>query len=587
MIANITKGKRAAGALIYDFGPGHREEHVDARFIAGNVPGTRQQVARLIDHHTRQGELTKPLWRCSLSLPDEDGVLPDAAWSQMAEQFINEMGFADCPWVAVRHGDDHIHLTVSRLAWDGTVASDQWDYARARKAADAIEAEHGLVAARSRFRAAGPGVRSGAELAASVTRGQDRPEREQIRDLVRAARDAAAGGGRPQFEQLLTEAGVLFRANVASTGRMNGYSFSLPGWASDSGPVWVTASSTAKDLAWKKLGPVLGDGDQAAAGAAPAQAAPDLARQQLDRYRSPAPVLPDVVPEPEPLPFPPLDQRRYGRFGKAELANRLEAERTKLPYRERYRDSLQQDVERVAAVASGSAPGERAGELDARLHALRQAVGHLDEAARQQGIADEESGKVEPARSRARAAEAKSKKRGLWAAGTSKAEQERLAAEAWAEARAAQAAAGTAYSAIDAEKAAARAVSPQPRRDLAELEPVFPQLREAAVAEDLAHAALRLPAAREQAEYAADQAAQSKATIRALEAEQRVRAEMPADQAKAESAQRSQEALKRRAAAASSRSPGGRGAGGKGVQHPRPPQPPSKGTGHDRGGPSR
>lgn len=79
------------------------------------------------------------------------------ASGRLAGRFIEEMGFDDTPWVAVRHGDDHIHLTVSRVDWNGQLLSDQYDYARARAAADLLEQEHGLVRARDRFRDDGPG----------------------------------------------------------------------------------------------------------------------------------------------------------------------------------------------------------------------------------------------------------------------------------------------------------------------------------------------------------------------------------------------------------------------------------------------
>ncbi|MFD6052902.1 relaxase/mobilization nuclease domain-containing protein [Streptomyces rochei] len=265
MIANITKGRKAVGALIYDFGPGRRDEHINPRIVAGNVTGTPLQVARAIDHTARRRPgITAPIWRTSLSLPDEDGILPDAQWADIATAFIADMGFDGAPWVAVRHGDDHIHLTVSRVDWAGQLLTDRWDYRRAREAADRLEEEHGLVPARERFRAEGPQVRNN-ELEAAKRRGRgpdaDRPpEREELRRLVREVRDASRGLGRAAFESGLADVGVNVRANVASTGRMNGYSFTLEGWTDGSGEqVWVAASKVARDLRWAQLKTVIGD----------------------------------------------------------------------------------------------------------------------------------------------------------------------------------------------------------------------------------------------------------------------------------------------------------------------------------------
>ncbi|MEU2134915.1 relaxase/mobilization nuclease domain-containing protein [Streptomyces sp. NPDC018352] len=288
MIANITKGKRAVGALVYDFGPGRRDEHINPRIVAGNVTGTPLQVARAIDHTARRRpEITAPIWRCSLSLPDEDGILPDAQWAAIADKFISDMGFGTAPWVAVRHGDDHIHLTVSRVDWSGQLLSDRFDYRRARESADGLEEEHGLVRAADRFRPEGPQVRNNELQASKRRRGPDAavpPEREELRRIVREVRDASRGLGREAFESGLTDAGVNFRANVASTGRMNGYSFSLESWTdSDGAQVWVPASKVAKDLRWAALHQVLGDG--------PPPAEPTAADRRVEAARATSPTV--------------------------------------------------------------------------------------------------------------------------------------------------------------------------------------------------------------------------------------------------------------------------------------------------------
>jgi len=283
VIANITKGRKAVGALVYDFGPGRRDEHINPRIVAGTVTGTPLQVARAIDHTARQRpEIKAPIWRVSLSLPDEDGILPDSQWAEIADKFVADMGFASAPWVAVRHGDDHIHLTVSRVDWSGQLLSDRWDYRRAREAADRLEEEHGLVRAADRFRAEGPQVRNNELEASNRRRGPDAavpPEREELRRIVREVRDASRGLGRDAFESGLTDAGVSFRANEASTGRMNGYSFTLAGWTDGGGhQVWVTASKVARDLKWSALREVIGDTPPSAGAPSPA---PETALQNL------------------------------------------------------------------------------------------------------------------------------------------------------------------------------------------------------------------------------------------------------------------------------------------------------------------
>ncbi|MFJ1717314.1 relaxase/mobilization nuclease domain-containing protein [Streptomyces sp. NPDC093108] len=440
MIANITKGRRAVGALIYDFGPGRRDEHINPRIVAGNVTGTPLQVARAIDHTARRRpEITAPIWRCSLSLPDEDGILPDAQWSTIAADFIASMGFDGAPWVAVRHGDDHIHLTVSRVDWGGQLLTDRWDYRRAREAADRLEEEHGLVRAADRFRPEGPQVRN-RELEAAKRRGRGPdtpvpPEREELRQIIREVRDASRGLGRDAFESGLEDAGVSFRANVASTGRMNGYSFSLPSWTDAAGEqVWVPASKVGRDLRWAQLKTVVGDllppdtlAPRVAAAAATSptpsrvdnvhqddvaefvdQAVEMLKQGRIDRgtglpedhpalssdpaarllaqwkakvggQELPAEQLPTTA---EPIPAWTDKRRRpHGRLATDAISREIKATQRKIAGWERARTAAEQAARRWDAQATGAVTGPRVQELH-QLHArVTKAAPHIEAAA--------------------------------------------------------------------------------------------------------------------------------------------------------------------------------------------------------------
>ncbi|MET9864525.1 relaxase/mobilization nuclease domain-containing protein [Streptomyces smyrnaeus] len=254
MIAKITKGRRADRALRYDFGPGRDEEHVNPRLIAGNVPGTVEQLAHLIDAHTaRRADITRPIWRCALRTAPDDPLLPDATWARIAERYVTRMGYGNCPWVAIRHGDDHIHLTISRVDWTGWLVRDAFDYHRSWPVVRDIERIWKLVNAEERSNRVAPQV-TRPERAASESRGAPRPEREELRARIRAARDAARGHGRDAFERALTEAGVEWRAHLSASGGIRGYSFSLPTWRDQvGGQIWVPASKVAKDLRWPQL----------------------------------------------------------------------------------------------------------------------------------------------------------------------------------------------------------------------------------------------------------------------------------------------------------------------------------------------
>nr|WP_242703300.1 relaxase/mobilization nuclease domain-containing protein [Paenarthrobacter ureafaciens] len=79
------------------------------------------------------------VWHCSLSLRAEEGDLTDQKWADIAQDFMDEMGFtetsgrAPAQWVAIRHGhskagNDHIHIAASMVREDGTKWSSWRDF---------------------------------------------------------------------------------------------------------------------------------------------------------------------------------------------------------------------------------------------------------------------------------------------------------------------------------------------------------------------------------------------------------------------------------------------------------------------------
>ncbi|TXR51572.1 relaxase/mobilization nuclease domain-containing protein [Quadrisphaera setariae] len=243
--------------------------------MAGNVPGRWQDQAVMIDETVaaRPG-VVKGIWRTSLRAAPQDRVLSDGEWGQIATGYISAMGLTEHPWTATRHGEDHIHLTVSRVSWAGTVASLSHDFTKAQTACRSIEVAHQLIDASARYDRARPQIshgerERGQRLAAQTADRAAAPgrdgssegsrqllgggERERLRELVGTATAlaAASGRGREGFEEHLTRSGVLFRANVASTGRVSGYSYGLDGHVDAGGTqVFFKGSQLGKDYTW-------------------------------------------------------------------------------------------------------------------------------------------------------------------------------------------------------------------------------------------------------------------------------------------------------------------------------------------------
>ena len=192
MIAKITRGSNPGNIGAYLHGPGHANEHFyernGGRFSGGVVVGGNVFVTGDADEKAwvkemraamrTRPEITKPVWQASLRNTVEDRRLTDAEWAQAGQTFAESMGFAEHPWVMVRHADDHVHVVVCRVSDEGTVWHGRNDRRAVQSACTRLELEHGLQTA-PRRRAAGRGKRSVAAV---------RQQQEQQAEVVAARR---------------------------------------------------------------------------------------------------------------------------------------------------------------------------------------------------------------------------------------------------------------------------------------------------------------------------------------------------------------------------------------------------------------
>lgn len=275
MITKITRGSRVGDIAAYLHGPGKHNEHVleDGRtpggeVIASNIGATGDRdpafwASQLRDAHRQRPDIGKPIWQCSIRVAETDRVMDATEWADIAQEFAEGMGFEQYPWVAVKHGLDHIHVVVSRVhedpaqpVWLGR--NDRWVAQQVRRR---IEQAHELAQAPVK---SSPGTKrvadhqlKGGEWRHAQSTGEA-PVRVRLAAVVTTAAAQSRGQGRGAFEQALAAQGVAVRANVAGTGRMNGYSFAEQATTDRAGElVWFKASQLDKELSWATLGPLL------------------------------------------------------------------------------------------------------------------------------------------------------------------------------------------------------------------------------------------------------------------------------------------------------------------------------------------
>ncbi len=154
-------------------------------------------------------------------------------------------------WIAVRHGDDHIHIVAMLARQDRRRVRLSFERRHVRAACLAAEERYGLEStAADRIAPRSP---SRAETAKAARRGLDEAPRVTLRRHVTTA--AAGASSEQEFFALLSRAGVLARQRVSSKdpGQVTGYAVALPGDTAKDGPVWYSGGKLVPDLIWPRL----------------------------------------------------------------------------------------------------------------------------------------------------------------------------------------------------------------------------------------------------------------------------------------------------------------------------------------------
>ena len=279
MIGKIStpRGEHVEPLLYYLFGPGRREEHTDPHIVAGwRHPASLEPPLRpdgkrdftkltglLLQPQAALGKraYARPVWHCAMRAAPEDRMLSDDEWAAIACEVMHSTGLSPygqedeaVRWVAVRHGDDHIHIVAMLARQDGGRPGLSWERYKVRAACMAAEQRYGLrsTAPADRTTAHRP---TRAENEKAARRGLDEAPRVTLRRQVTTA--AASANNEQKFFTRLDQAGLLVRKrfSVKNPGQITGYSVALPGdIAKDGGPVWYGGGKLAPDLSWPKLG---------------------------------------------------------------------------------------------------------------------------------------------------------------------------------------------------------------------------------------------------------------------------------------------------------------------------------------------
>lgn len=248
----IRRGASFAGVCAYALEDG-RGQIIGGNMSAVDMPDLVREFRQIC---ALRHDIGKPVWHNSLRLPRGERI-SEQKWVEIADAYMQRMGFSEVHQrVYVLHDDpdgQHIHIIANRITSDGSVYLGRNENLISTKCIGELEKFFGLQITK------GPQYENGKvvmpemrkpkknEIEKSLRTGEQ-PVRMQLQDIVRNAMD-----GRPtlaQFIERLEAQGVTVRANVASTGRMNGFSFEYQGVA-------FKGSDLGKSYTWMRLKGVL------------------------------------------------------------------------------------------------------------------------------------------------------------------------------------------------------------------------------------------------------------------------------------------------------------------------------------------
>lgn len=151
MVAKISLGNSLYGSLVYN-GEKINKEHgrvLDTNKLYNDGTGTIN-IQRVFEDFKRwmpqATKAEKTMMHISLN-PHPDDRLSEAQYIQIAHEYMEKMGFAEMPYLVVKHEDidrHHIHIVALRDRPDGSAIDSKNNYYRSKEITREIERKYGL-----------------------------------------------------------------------------------------------------------------------------------------------------------------------------------------------------------------------------------------------------------------------------------------------------------------------------------------------------------------------------------------------------------------------------------------------------------
>ena len=247
----IKRGKNFFGVVQYALKPGSHHKS-DPIVIGGNMlsGSALELISEFNGTKQLRPDVQKPVWHNSLRLPNGES-LTNEQWSSIADDYMERMGFSDTHLRCyVLHDDDgqHIHIIASRIDMaDGKLYLGRNENLISTRIISEIEIDHNLTVTKTAPAIAPKQPKrkkiSRNEQMLSARTGVPSPKEALQHIIDKSLTDTP---DLLTFIKRLEEAEVGWTANIASTGKMNGFSFEYRDIA-------FKASKLGKAYSWVNL----------------------------------------------------------------------------------------------------------------------------------------------------------------------------------------------------------------------------------------------------------------------------------------------------------------------------------------------
>ncbi|QPI44556.1 MULTISPECIES: relaxase/mobilization nuclease domain-containing protein [Pectobacterium] len=266
----IRRGKNFAGVVLYALKPASHHKN-DPVVIGGNMMGDTagDLIAEFNTTKTLRQDVAKPVWHNSLRLPKNE-ALTNALWSEIADDYMKRMGFAETHLRCyVLHDDidgQHIHIIASRIdIHAGKLYLGKNENLISTRIIQQLERDYSLT--RTKGPEASPVSPSSTSLPRKsptqkpmgaipkpkkLSRNEAMMEKYKgepsPKSVIQEALEALLAGkpSTTEFVTQLVARNIRVVPNIASTGKMNGFSFEYQGIA-------FKASQLGKGYSWSPL----------------------------------------------------------------------------------------------------------------------------------------------------------------------------------------------------------------------------------------------------------------------------------------------------------------------------------------------